>query len=703
MGIPAPQIPVLNVFAIILETRPSRRGPIMDKKILAAGFLTWLFLHAGASFGAGSASDPLAGPGASASAEMVLFSEIPSVFGASRFDQKLTEAPASVTIVTAMDIKKFGYRTLADVLQSVGGFFTTNDRNYSYLGARGFASPGDYNTRILLLVDGHRINDGIYDSALIGREFPVDLDLIEKIEIIRGPSSSIYGTNAFFGVINVTTRSGKDLKGVEVSGSGGSFNSYQGRATYGNRFENGLELFISGSIFQSKGQDLFFQEFHQRQNHNGLAKGCDGEESHSTFARMSFKDFTLEGVYSSREKGIPTGSYGTVFGDPDTRTTDARGYLNLKYDHRFDSGVGMNARLYYDYYRYSGDYMYDVAEAGAPRRIVPYSDYGYGDWVGGELQLDKRLFDKHYAILGAEYRNFLRQDQGAYDRDPEFEYFQVRNQSYAWAVYLQDEFRIRENLILNAGLRYDYYGTFGGTFNPRLALIYEPFERFAVKLLYGSAFRAPNAYELHYDDTSTIKVVGAVEPETIETYEVVLEKYLTENLRLSLSGYYYTVENLIALDQDPGDGLLFFRNLEDVEGRGVELEVSGKLPWGMEMRAGYAYQKAKNGVTGEELVNSPRHQAKLNVAVPVYRENIYASAEMRAMSSRKTLAGEKADSSFVTNFTLFGKDLIKGLEVSASIYNVFDESYADPGSEEHVQDLIEQDGRSFRIKLTYSF
>lgn len=224
-----------------------------------------------------------------------------------------------------------------------------------------------------------------------------------------------------------------------------------------------------------------------------------------------------------------------------------------------------------------------------------------------------------------------------------------------------------------------------------------------MKLLYGSAFRAPNAYELHYDDTSTIKVVGAVEPETIETYEVVLEKYLTENLRLSLSGYYYTVENLIALDQDPGDGLLFFRNLEDVEGRGVELEVSGKLPWGMEMRAGYAYQKAKNGVTGEELVNSPRHQAKLNVAVPVYRENIYASAEMRAMSSRKTLAGEKADSSFVTNFTLFGKDLIKGLEVSASIYNVFDESYADPGSEEHVQDLIEQDGRSFRIKLTYSF
>jgi iron complex outermembrane receptor protein len=648
--------------------------------------------------------DPFSGGNGSKGAEMVLFQDIPSVFGASRFDQKLSEAPASVTVITAMDIKKYGYRTLAEVLQSVNGFYVTNDRNYSYLGVRGFGSPGDYNTRVLLLVDGHRINDGIFDSALIGREFPVDIDLIDRIEVIRGPSSSLYGSNAFFGVVNITTRLGRDLKGAEISGSGGSFDTYQGRTSYGNRFENGLEVLLSGSYGHSKGQDLFYKEFDRPQTRNGVARDCDGEEAYSTFARLGYKDFTLEGVYTSREKGIPTGSYGTVFGDPDTKTTDARAYLDLKYDHQPLDGLGVMARLYYDYYRYDGDYSYDVAQTGQRRQIVPYYDYGYGDWAGGELQFSRKFFDRHRLILGTEYRNFLRQDQGAFERDPPFEYFDSREQTYAWGVYLQDEFRILENLILNAGLRYDYFGTFGGTLNPRLALIWDPFDTFTVKLLYGTAFRAPNAYELYYDDATTIKVVGAVEPETIDTYEIVLEKELMDGLRVSLSGYYYTVDNLIALAQDPEDGLLFFRNLDQVEGRGVELELNGKLPWlGIETRAGYAYQLARDSGTGEVLVNSPRHQARLNVSAPLYQEKLFAGAELRYMSPRKTLLAKDSDDAFVTNLTLFSKDWIKGLEVSASIYNLFDESYGDPGSGEHVQDLIEQDGRSFRIKLNYSF
>ena len=130
------------------------------------------------------------------------------VYSASKHLQAASDAPSSVTVVTADEIQKYGYRTLADILKTVPGFFVTNDRNYSSVGVRGFARPGDYNTRILLLVDGHRLNDNVYDEAMIGTEFPINIDLIQRVEVIRGPVSSLYGSNALFAVINIITRRG---------------------------------------------------------------------------------------------------------------------------------------------------------------------------------------------------------------------------------------------------------------------------------------------------------------------------------------------------------------------------------------------------------------------------------------------------------------------------------------------------------------
>src|SRR6266571_5043893 len=128
------------------------------------------------------------------------------VYGASKHEQKVTDAPSFVSVVTSEDIARYGYRTLADVLRSVHGFYTTYDRNYTYLGVRGFSRPSDYNSRFLLLLDGHRMNDDFYGSAYVGTEGLVDVDLIDRVEIIRGPSSSLYGTSAFFAVVNVITR-----------------------------------------------------------------------------------------------------------------------------------------------------------------------------------------------------------------------------------------------------------------------------------------------------------------------------------------------------------------------------------------------------------------------------------------------------------------------------------------------------------------
>ena len=229
------------------------------------------------------------------------------VYSASKESEQVAQAPSSVSVITADEIRKYGYRTLADVLRSLRGFYVTYDRNYSYLGARGFARHGSYDTRILLLVDGHRLNDNIYDEALLGTEFPVDVDLIERIEVVRGPSSSLYGTCAFFGVINIITRKRSSLENAEVSAEMASFGSYKGRVTLGHSFRNGLDMLLSGSFYDSHGQErLFFNTFNSPETNNGYAVNADADQSRDFLANLSFRDFSLQGVYGTREKHIPT-------------------------------------------------------------------------------------------------------------------------------------------------------------------------------------------------------------------------------------------------------------------------------------------------------------------------------------------------------------------------------------------------------------
>lgn len=646
------------------------------------------------------------------SPEELMRVEVATVYSASKFEQKVTEAPSSVSIVTADEIRKYGYRSLADILRSLRSFFITYDRNYSYVGARGFGRAGDYNSRILLLIDGHRINENVYDSSPIGTEFPLDVDLIDRVEVIRGPGSSLYGNNAFFAVINVLTRRGRDLAGVEVSGEAGSFDSYKGRATWGESFHNGLEAFLSGSYYDSKGDRLFFKEFATAANNNGITDHTDHDRFDSAFAKFSYADFTLGGLYSTRTKGIPTASFGTDFNEPRNKTTDGWWFVDLKYDHDLGNSLNVMGRLFYDAYDYEGDYLY----GGAVNK-----DLGKGRWWGGEAQLAATLLDRHKLVVGSEFRDNLRQDQQNYDVAPAEVFVDDRRTSRIWAVYLQDEFSILNNLILNAGVRYDYYSTFGSTVNPRLGLIYTPFDGTVFKLLYGGAFRAPNVYELYYQTAAGgQKGNSDLGPEKIKTYELIYEQYIGNNIRGTVTGFYYDIDNLIAQVTDPADGLLVFRNLDQVKAEGAEAELEGKWDNGLSGRVSYSFVHAEDSATGRTLGNSPQHLAKLNLTIPLLGDKVFLGVEERFTSRRKSVIGNYAKEYFVTNLTLFSRDLLKNLELSASVYNLFDYRFGDPGGEEHVQDnetpdpsrfadpahpldIIEQDGRVFRVKLTYRF
>ena len=567
----------------------------------------------------------------------------------------------------------------------------TYDRNYSYVGVRGFGPPGDYNSRILLLIDGHRTNDNTYDQALIGTEGILDVDLIDRVEVIRGPGSSLYGSNAFFAVVNIITKRGRDLKGTEVSGEAGSYKTAKGRVSYGDKFSNGVEAIVSGSLYNSEGQDLFFPEY--LGVNGGMANNADYDRYRSFFTKVSHHDMTLSSAYVSRTKGIPTGAFATDFGDPGNKTTDERAYLDLKYDHSLGSGTDVAARLYYDYYRYTGDYIY----AG-----VVNKDLGYGDWWGGEVRLNKRFLDVHRVIFGAEYQGNLRQDQKNYDINPPASYLDDERRSRVMAAYVQDEVSLSKKMVLNAGVRYDHYSDFGGTTNPRLALIYNPGEKSAIKLLYGSAFRIPNDFERFYQSSVNLPN-PALEPEKIKTYELVYEQYLGEGFRASVSGYYYAIKNLIK-QTEPAPGVTFYQNQDEVTAKGFELEVDNKWNNGLEGRVSYTLQRTEDQLTGDPLSNSPSQMVKLNMTLPVVGEKLFASIEDQYLSRRKTEGGDYAAAFHVTNLTLFSQHVLDRFELSASIYNIFDKKYSDPVSKDLTPiDRVQQDGRNYRLKLTYAF
>jgi outer membrane receptor for ferrienterochelin and colicins len=606
----------------------------------------------------------------------------------SKRPQSAKEAPAVVTIVTADEIRRQGYRTLGDVLRTLPGFYVTDDRNYSYVGVRGFGLPGDYNTRILLLLDGVRTNDNVYDAAYIAREFVLDPDLIQRVEISRGPGASVYGNSAFFAVINVIAKRGRDLDGGNVAAGAGSFGTYEGKATYGRRLASGLELAVSGALLDSAGQTLFFPEFAEIDH--GIVRGGDGERAARGFASLDFRSFSVSAAYSTRRKNVPTASFETIFGDTRARTRDEQLLVSAGYQASFGQRFDLTARLTSGAYDYNGVYPYQITESTTD----VYEDYSSGRWWGTEATGTLRA-GRHTLLLGGEYQRSTRQSQGyRYLGAPE-NAVAIRGQEARLALYTQDDVKLGEKVALSLGARFDHYQDQAARLNPRIALIVSPDAVTTVKLLYGRAFRAPNEYEQRY-----YTATGDLEAETIETLELGVERALGANARLVGSLYSSAIRQLITLDS-LDDGTLFFRNTDRLDSVGGELALELRLH-GANGRMSYSLQRMRNE-SGEPSTNSPRHMLKANLSVPLPGQRFWASADAQYMSSRITPVGGATGGFALANLTLLARHLPGGFEATAGLYNLFDARYADPASAEHRQAMIPQDGRNFRLQLSHRF
>jgi iron complex outermembrane receptor protein len=529
------------------------------------------------------------------------------VQSASKFTQKASEAPSSVTVITASDIRRFGYRTLADILDSVRGLYVHNDRNYSYLGVRGFGPLGSYNSRVLVMVDGLRLNDPVYSQGSIGREFPVDVDMIDRVEFVPGPGSAIYGSNAFFGVVNVITRGGRDMRNSEVSVDSGGEGVRKGRISLGKRFDNDLELMASVTGYRSSGADRYFPEFAALGDGDGIARGLDWERASDLLFKARWGGFTLQAVHGVRNKGVPTASFQSIFGDPRERTRDSQSFVELRYEVDLDRDQTLSAQLHRGRYDYRGDYPY----AGpVPGSTIVNVDRASSDWWGGEVKLVNRSLRDHRLVLGAELQRNTRKDQDNYDLSPAATYISEHHRATQWGVYAQDDWTLRPNLTLNAGLRYDNYSTFGSIMNPRLGLIWNVQPSLTLKALYGRAYRAPNDSELFFSSQPLgWKSNPALQPEQIETRELVAEWRLASLTRATVSGFQYRISDLITLTTDPLDRLQQYRNNGTARVKGVQAELEQLWRSGAAVRASVSVQHARDQ-DSNWLANSPRRDCQ---------------------------------------------------------------------------------------------
>ncbi|NHZ79351.1 TonB-dependent receptor [Massilia sp. CCM 8695] len=618
------------------------------------------------------------------------------VYSASRFMQKSSRAPSSVTVITAADIRQFGWNTLADVARSVRGMMVSYDRNYSYLGQRGILRPGDFNTRFLLQVDGNRINDAVYDQAPVGAEFPLDLDLVERIEFVPGPGSSIYGSNAIIGVINVITKQPGALAGTRGSLEAGQDGARKAAASVGWRSPQGSEYLLAASAWRSDGRDLYFPEFDTPEQNHGVASGLDDERGQRFFARATHGAATLSLIHANRVKGIPTASYGQSFNDPRPATTDRQTYVNAAW--RSDPGAleQLKARLFWGQYDSFGDY---VAQDEA--RTLSHDGSGARWWGIDASVLSTRLAG-HTVLAGIDLQRDYRLHQYSFDVAPFYSYLDDRRSGRRAGLYLQDQVALGAAVLLNLGLRYDRNSGSGGVWSPRAALIWDVAAATTVKAIYGAAFRSPNSYEKFYAFPGADGQTGnpGLREERVRSAELALVRQFGENARVSVSAFRTALSNLIAPLEQHEPASVRFENIGRLGARGVEIEYERGTLGGLSLRTSYSAFRVSDALG--QPVNAPARLAKLNLSAPLGADGWRAALEGQYAGARHGMSGT-AGRYVVVNANLVRARLLRNVELSLGVTNLFDRAYADPASIEHRQGVIAQDGRRLRARLAYAF
>ncbi len=638
--------------------------------------------------------------------------------------QPVSEAPAVVTVITAEEIMASGATNLVDVLEGVPGIHVrasqfANRPLIQFRGANG--------KQTLLMVNGASLKDLMWGFGIFWKGLPASM--IDRVEIIRGPGSALFGADASAGVINVITKTAGKIGHSEIGMRLGSFDSQAAWGQFGGQWGE-FDVALTAEVSTTDGHDPFIPE--DAQSARDIADGTSASYAPGTAAygwdnldlRFSLTrgPWRLHADYM-RHSDLEIGLTGAGVIDPVTRASDSWFNLDLLYDneHHADNW-GLNAELRFQHLDYtSGDGFLEHP---------PGFDGGYPDGVINRMRsAERRLVaelsglyqgvEGHALRLGAGYiwQDLYRVEQYinlgtgplGLPLPPDSPVVDISNTPYAFApeqdrnihyLFVQDIWTISDDLELTAGLRYDRYSDFGDTLNPRLALVWNNSDRLTTKLLYGEAFRAPSFQELFAETSFTLPNPN-LHPEKSKTWDLAFSYSATKNLHLDLTLFHYHQEDLIRAVPVLGLPKRQYQNYGKHDIRGVELEAWWQATRNLRLSANYTHRSQDESEF--RAFDEPDQEAYLRVdGVVGSKWNWNVQANWIGERHRPAADTRSSVDDYLLVDTTFRYQATRNLELSASIRNLFDEDAREYTGRSVPGDFPLPE-RNFYIELRYNF
>ncbi|MTW05245.1 TonB-dependent receptor [Duganella ginsengisoli] len=551
--------------------------------------------------------------------------------------QTLRRAPAVAVVLTAADIANMGLPGMDEVLETVAGIHIAHSANTLaplYMVRGVYSSQGP---QVLVLQNGVPITTLVQgNKGNLWGNYPVEL--ISRLEIIRGPGSALYGSDAFAGVINIITKGSAELAGTEFGARAGSFSSRDAWVLHGGKL-GPVDIAAYVRVGDTDGFHRTVDADAQTRNdtllgtHASLAPGSVNVDNKAADVNLEagYGQFRARFNYKQREQGSGAGIASAL--DPVGKGRSTRIIGNLIWSNpQLTKDWGLTASLNSQEFDQEIPVPYILLPAGTRFPTGPFPNGMIGapeTWernVRLSVVADYSGLEDHHFRVGAghedlhlfrtrELRNFTYAPNGTpiptaagltdFSNTDVFLRPHRRRIDY---VFIQDEWRLAKDWNLTAGVRHDKYSDFGGTTNPRIALVWDATYDVTTKLLYGRAFRAPSFNEA-YSITNPVALGNPnLKPETNGTLEAVASWQAKADLQLNATLYRYSMASIIRLTPRPAGALgQVYNNTGNQTGRGVELESAWTVDRDLRLVGNYAWQRSIDKATNKDAGYAPHH------------------------------------------------------------------------------------------------